>query len=162
MGVATDDTAHLDGFRVLPVTELDRLRVYVKLFAGGEPCPDVFPDFLLFDAPVGGRADAAQEAALILGQAMCTFMNAGAGRDALFLLADKFVAAVPDILPRYKLESVLPPSGGPMFIWRKPDGTYLKVQEGDEGFVEALSETERLELLRAQVQDDESGTDAFP
>lgn len=160
MGVATDDTAHLDGFRVVPARELGRLRVYIKFVAGGEDCPDLMPPFLLLDVPeTDPRADAAQDMALYLGQAMCTVMNAGAGRDALFLLADKFVQAVPDIVPRYALESLLPPDGGPTFIWKKPDGTYLKVQEGDEGFAEALSEQERLQLLRDEAKGDGSGDD---
>lgn len=146
-------TAHLDGFRVFPETKDGRVRVAVRLVAGGEVRPEMFEELVLFDAPADRAGGAAQDRALVIAQAMCGFMNAGGTRDDLYLLVDKFTTSVPDVTHPYEPVSVLPPPGGLAIVWARPDGTFLKVQEGDEGFVETLTQAEVETLVAEQVDD---------
>lgn len=154
-----ESMSHLDGFRVVPESDEEWLKVSVRLVVGGTHRPDLFQDLQIFGAPRNWRSEAEQDRALILGQALCTFMNAGGKKDDLFLLVDHFVSKVSDLRPVNALMSVLPPPGGPVFIWKRPDGTYLKVQEGDDGFTETLTENERLELLGQEAKEPPDSSD---
>ncbi len=145
-----DKTAHLDGFRATPDERDGLVRVVVRLVTGGVPAAD-FEPVVLYEAPKTQDAEAAQELVLIAAQGLCSFLNAGGKRNDLWVLADKFTSDLPELIPEHRLVSVLPPPGGNMVIWQRKDGTYLKVQEGGEGFTEQLSELELREVLDAPV-----------
>jgi hypothetical protein len=150
----SESTAHLDGFRVEPDDTPDCLRVVIRLYANGVVC-DGYEKIELFNKERTPNNEAAQERILLVGKALCTFLNAGGKKQDLWLLVDEFCEKMPNILSRgsYQLVSVLPPQAGVMLIWKRPDGTYLKVVEGEEGFTETLTEQEVKEVLGEQLKD---------
>lgn len=150
MEISTDATLHLDGFRVIPESSDDKVKAVIRLVVGGKSAPEIFPELVLFEAPRDNSSEAALEQAMILGQAMCSYVNSGGSRDSMFLLTDKFIQAVPDIVPRHTLVSVLPPPGGLVTVWKRTDGSYLRIQEGEEGFSEVLTE-EQVQAFTADM-----------
>lgn len=160
--IPTDNTfAHLDGFRVVSEMKDDRLRIVIRLVTKGEPNSELFPDVVLFEAPRTPETEVAHDRAYILANAMCAFTNSGGRKEDLFLLVDKFCSQIPDVVATLKLITILPPPGGNLLIWRLPDGQYLKVQEGEEGFTEFLSEQELQEVLKDHATSYSDDSDWF-
>ncbi len=149
---AVEETAHLDGFRVIPERDGDRLKLVVRLFTNGKPNPEFMEDLVLFDATVTEKNEAAQERAMVAAHGMCAFLNSGGRSDDLWLLADQLCTKLPRGNSVYDLVSVSLPASGPEFLYKRPGGTYLKVQEGFSGFTEVLTEDQVKDSLRDQLK----------
>lgn len=142
--MSVEDTLHLDGLRPKVEVQPDQLRIMIQLVIGGEIQPQPIP---FMEVPRSPRNDALVDQVFIMAQALCTYITTGGSLMMLTHLVNRFIDQVPALEPQFRLVSVLPPPGGNMVIWQKPDGTYLKSQEGPEGFVDPLTEDELKEVL---------------
>lgn len=137
-------TAHLDGLRVAHVYPDDagKLELFVELWAGGRRAPELYPPFKVFEGPDDPPGRAALDRTAVLLKGLCDYVNAGGDLGVLVDTVGNFVAESPPLRPPLELVSVLPPAGGNTLVWAMPDGTFLRVVEGEDGFTEVLTAAE--------------------
>jgi hypothetical protein len=138
-----DEYLHVDGYRASLRESRGFLDVVVQLVSGNEVVQD--SDFTVYSAHVDGCSIGEQHRALDLAQAMCRFFNTG-GKYADLAYMFNRARSFSEIDHPFELLGVFPGHGS-MTLWRKPDGTYLKAVDGDEGFVESLTKAEVMEWL---------------
>lgn len=138
--MAAHDTAHLDGLRVGHVYADDGIALTIELWAGGRRAPELFEPVALFQADDTEVGRAAVDRRALVLKALCDFVNYGGSH--MMDLVDGFRTACPSLRPPLRLVSVLPPSGGNTVVWARPDGTFLRVVEGEDGFTEVLTADE--------------------
>ncbi len=147
---SAEKTAHQDGYRVLHELRGGVMSLQVKMFAGGKAVPE-------FDIDLGSlltdNTTVNLERSLLVAESICRFFNVGGSRADLFRLLDIFAQKAAPLKSPYELLTVLAPAAGIMSIWKRPDGRYLRIVDGPDGFVETLTETEAREVLSEAVQD---------
>ncbi len=148
MNAALDATAHLDGYRMVAVRANGRLMLFREFWAGGARHPEVARACLSDVPEEDPNSEAAHEAAFLLFNALCQYVNLVGDSSSLRRAVDEFIeSGVREIVPRHQLVSVIPLDTALEVIWKRKDGKYLRVKTGDEGFVDEMDETDLLKAL---------------